>query len=227
MRRGIQPENSLRNEQEQKMMTSPTSSYPNKRSAATKNSDEIALLDTLLKGFGISNDAQLAAWLGIDKSLIYFVRAGKRRLGIIPRLRILDHIGFLKARSILESILPENLAKVLVEFNNQLVAENIVKAVEQNPGNPNIALLEATKIAFGYRTDAELACFLEIEHNTIATIRSGKSALGPKPKLKILAQATHAFDTNALLTSVESSKKLVKLLQRYLKQSNQTLAAAP
>lgn len=224
MRRGNQSQNSLNSNQEAKKMTSPTSSYANKKSHATQNSDEIALLDALLKGFEISNDAQLAAWLEIDKSLIYAVRAGKRRLGIIPRLRILDHIGFLKARSILESILPENLANVLVEFNNRLVAENIAKALEQNADNLNIALLEATKLAFGYRTDAELACFLEVEHNTIATIRSGKSALGPKPKLKILAQATKSFEPDALLASVESSKKLVKLLQNHLKHLNRTPA---
>lgn len=220
MRRGIQSQNSLNNEQEPKKMTSPTSSYANNQSPATKNSDEVALLDVLLNGFGISNDARLAAWLGIDKSLIYAVRAGKRRLGIIPRLRILDHIGFLKARSIIESILPENLANVLVELNNQLVAESIAKALKKNADNPNVALLEATKLAFGYRTDAELASFLEVEHNTIATIRSGKSALGPKPKLKILAQATQAFETDALIASVESSKKLVRLLRRHLKHLN-------
>lgn len=224
MRRGNQSQNSLDSEQEAQKMTSPTSSYANKKNRATQTSDEVALLDALLKGFGISNDAQLAAWLEIDKSLIYAVRAGKRRLGIIPRLRILDHIGFLKARSILESILPENLANVLVEFNNRLVAENIAKALEQNADNLNVALLEATKLAFGYRTDAELACFLEVEHNTIATIRSGKSALGPKPKLKILAQATKSFEPDALLASVESSKKLVKLLQNHLKHLNRTPA---
>lgn len=56
-------------------------SYAKKKNPATPSSDEVALLDVLLKGFGISNDAQLAAWLGIDKSLIYATRAGKRRLG--------------------------------------------------------------------------------------------------------------------------------------------------
>lgn len=81
------------------------------------------------------------------------------------------------------------------------------------------------KLAFGYRTDAELASFLEVEHNTIATIRSGKSALGPKPKLKILAQATKAFEPDALIASVESSKKLVKLLQHHLKHLNRTPSA--
>lgn len=201
-------------------MTSPTSSYTEKKNPATPNSDEIALLDLLLKGFGISNDAQLAAWLKIDKSLIYATRAGKRRLGIIPRLRILDHIGFLKARSILESILPVNLASLLVEFNNHLVAENIANALRQNADNPNVALLEATKLAFGHSTDAELANFLKVEHNTIATIRSGKSALGPKPRLKILAQATNAFETDALLSLVESSKELVSLLKRHFKRPN-------
>ena len=206
-------------------MTSPTSSYAKKNTPATLISDEVVLLDVLLKGFGISNDAQLAAWLGIDKSLIYATRAGKRRLGIIPRLRILDHMGFLKARSILESIIPENLGSLLVEFNNQLVAERIAKALRQHADNPNVALLEATKLAFGHSTDAELAQFLDVEHNTIATIRSGKSALGPKPRLKILAQITNAFDTDTLLSSVESSKKLVKLLQRHFKRPNQATSA--
>lgn len=202
-------------------MTSPTSSYAGKNSLATKITDEVALLDVLLNGFGISNDAQLAAWLGIDKSLIYATRAGKRRLGLIPRLKILDHIGFLKARSILESILPENLSSLLVEFNNRLVADNIATAIKQNANNPNVALLEATKLAFGHTTDAELAHFLEVEHNTIATIRSGKSALGPKPRLKILATATQSFDTTALLSSIESSKAFVRLLQRHLKTLRQ------
>ena len=206
-------------------MTSPTSSYADHKHPVTKISDEVALLDALLKGFKISNDAQLAAWLGIDKSLLYATRAGKRRLGIIPRLRILDHIGFLKARSILESILPENLANVLVQFNNRLVAKNIAKAVTENADNPNVALLEATKLAFGHTTDAELASFLEVEHNTISTIRSGKSALGPKPRLKILARATKAFEMDVLLATVESSKELVSLLQRHLENLNRTPAA--
>lgn len=202
---------------EQEKVTSVTSPYTDQGEAATKNSDEVALLDVLLRGFGIKNDAQLAAWLEIDKSLLYAVRAGKRRLGLVPRLRVLDHIGFLKARSILESILPENLAKVLVEFNNQLVAELIKKALRENAEDPNVALLEATKIAFGHRTDAELAKFLEVQHNTIATIRSGKSSLGPKPKLKILAHATRAFEPEALLAAVESSSRFLVLLKEHLK----------
>lgn len=225
MRRGTRSQNSRNKEQESQKMTSPTSSYADHKHPVTKISDEVALLDALLKGFKISNDAQLAAWLGIDKSLLYATRAGKRRLGIIPRLRILDHIGFLKARSILESILPENLANVLVQFNNRLVAKNIAKAVTENADNPNVALLEATKLAFGHTTDAELASFLEVEHNTISTIRSGKSALGPKPRLKILARATKAFEMDVLLATVESSKELVSLLQRHLENLNRTPAA--
>ncbi len=205
-------------------MTSPTSSYEKIIDAATQNSIEVELLDTLLKGFGIRNDAQLAAWLHIDKSLIYAVRAGKRRLGIVPRLRVLDHIGFLKARSILESILPDNLAKVLVDFNNQLVADNIRSAITRYSSTPEIALLEAAKLAFGHRTDAELANFLDVEHNTIATIRSGKSGLGPKPKLKILAQATNAFEVVALLATIESSKNLVRLLRDHLNELSNPLA---
>lgn len=223
-KRTKQTEHTLYEGQPEKKVTSATSSYrgKNKKSTTGQIADEIALLDKLLQGFGIRNDAQLASWLGIDKSLIYATRAGKRRLGLMQRLKILDHIGFLKARSILESILPENLARELVAFNKQIVAEQIRQASSYNANDPNVTLLEATKVAFGYTTDAALADFLGVEHNTLATIRAGKSGLGPKPRLIILERLTNAFDAEALVQTLESSRKLVRLLDQSMKRQRES-----
>lgn len=201
-------------------MTSPKSSYntKSKRSSSISALDEAVLLDTLRQGFGIRNDAQLAAWLGIDKSLIYLVRSGKRRLGIMQRLKILDQIGFLTARKFVEAILPENLARELKALSNFVVENKIAATSEDEKLNANITLLNVTKDAFSLSSDVELAEFLCIESNSISTIRSGKSSLGPKPRLRILERITGAFHTDNLINMVESSRKLSRLVDIWAKQ---------
>lgn len=215
-KRNAQTECSRAIEQATKKMTSPTSSYtPSlQKINAISISDEIALLDRLLCGFELKNDAQLAAWLGVDKSLIYATRAGKRRLGLTQRLKIIDHIGFLKRRSIVESIRPENLTRELLALQRGGVSELTGEAILSNADDPNVALIEASKLAFGYTTDAALAEFLEVEHNTLATVRAQKSALGPKPRLKILERITNEFDSESLISTLESSKMLIRLLDQ-------------
>ncbi len=199
-------------------MTSPTSSYTKTvvKANSKKVADEIALLDALLAGFNIKNDAQLAIWLGIDKSLIYATRAGKRRLGLVQRLKILDHIGFLKARSLLEAILPENLAKEVITINKKMVQHQISLRASKQTEDPNVVLLDVVKDAFSYTTDADLANFLRIEHNTVSTIRAGKSALGPKPRLRILERLTKSFDIDVLLNIIESPRNLILLVEEWV-----------
>jgi hypothetical protein len=206
------------NDLEGKKMTSPTSSYTKTvvKANSKKVADEIALLDALLAGFNIKNDAQLAIWLGIDKSLIYATRAGKRRLGLVQRLKILDHIGFLKARSLLEAILPENLAKEVITINKKMVQHQISLRASKQTEDPNVVLLDVVKDAFSYTTDADLANFLRIEHNTVSTIRAGKSALGPKPRLRILERLTKSFDIDVLLNIIESPRNLILLVEEWV-----------
>jgi hypothetical protein len=200
--------------------TSPTSSYSQRRGFAnpsSSNADEILLLDTLLTGFNIKNDSQLALWLGIDKSLLYAIRAGKRRLGIMQRLKILDHIKFLEARSIVEAIVPETLAESLVALNQHLVQSRISK-LERDVvrAEPNTVLLDEAKVALGLDTDAELAGFLHVEHNTIATIRAGKAGLGPKPRLRILEWIRRDFSLEVLLQTIESSSRLAEAIAEFV-----------
>lgn len=207
-----------------KKRTSETSSYYQKsdRDKSPQTAEEVLLLDTLLLGFGIKNDAQLALWLGIDKSLLYATRAGKRRLGIMQRLKILDHVGFLKARSLVEAILPETLAHELAALNNRMVHQRI-HDVGAGPTDSNTLILNEAKLAFGFATDADLAEFLRLEHNTLATIRAGKSGLGPKPRLRILERLRQDFSADTVLETIESSKKLAYAVIDSLKHQGSSM----
>lgn len=197
-------------------MTSPTSSYPANGTKAsgpgTPEERECALLDALIVGFNLRNDAQLAVWLGVDKSLIYATRAGKRRLGIAQRVKILDHIGFLGIRSIAEAILPENIARRLASLNHRMVQCEIERRLQLSEQEKNGFLLDSIKSVVDLHTDAELAKFLGVKHNTIATIRGGSSSLGPKPRLKILAFLDKQIDVNALFEVLDSTTLLLNIV---------------
>ncbi len=200
-------------------MTSPTSSYSTKKTnasgPATPEERECALLDALIVGFNLKNDAQLAVWLGVDKSLIYATRAGKRRLGIAQRLKILDHIGFLGMRSIAEAILPENIARRLAALNHRMVKSEIERRLQLSEQEKNSFLLDSMKSVAELQTDAELAKFLGIKHNTIATIRGGSSSLGPKPRLKILAFLDNQIDASKLFEVLDSTTLLLNIVNRW------------
>ncbi len=179
--------------------------------------EECLLLDKLRSGFNIPSDAALAAWLGIDKSAIYCVRAGSRRLGLIQRLKVLDRIGFLKTRTFVEGLLPENLAMDLMKLNKSMASSQArVALVSLETENANIKLIDAVKTVFGLTTDAALAAFLGIQGTTISMIRAGKSGLGPVPKLKLLGIVTGEFQSEDLISLAESSSRLAAVIDNWL-----------
>lgn len=205
-------------------MTSPTSSYSSSRANAIEPGSpeerECALLDALIAGFNLRNDAQLAIWLGVDKSLIYLTRAGKRRLGLVQRLKILDHIGFLGMRSIAEAILPKNIAMQLAALNHEMVQEEIDRRLSLSDQETSALLLDSMKSLAEFQTDAELANFLGVKHNTIATIRGGNSSLGPKPRLRILAFINNKLDITKLLETLDSTTVLLDILNGWFSSSD-------
>ncbi len=84
----------------------------------------------LKDGFGLRSDAQVADFLGITRTTIHSVRHGKARLGIMQRLKILDHIGFLHSRQWLESLLPEQLSERIRRSSHALG-----RSVRPRPGS--------------------------------------------------------------------------------------------
>lgn len=179
---------------------------------------ECQLLDSIRIGFDIQSDAALAAWLGIDKSMISSVRTGTRRLGLIQRLKVLDRIGFLKTRTFVESLLPENLANELVKLNQRMVGRQAEEALDRiSADNENVKLIDAAKLAFDIKTDAELAQILDVRDTTISMVRRGKTALGLVPKLKILASVTGEFQFQPLVDFLESSICFSNAIEQWAK----------
>jgi hypothetical protein len=121
------------------------------------------LLDVLKTGFGLDSDAQVAAFLGITRTTIHSVRHGKARLGILQRLKILDHIGFLQSRQWLESLLPERLSE-RIRQSSQALAQRQARARQRLERALNVEgeLLDLVQDACGFRTDTELADFLGV-----------------------------------------------------------------
>jgi hypothetical protein len=179
--------------------------------------DECKLLDKLLAGFNIQSDAALAAWLEIDKSAIYGVRSGKHRLGFIQKLKVLDRMGFLKGRSLIESILPQTLADYLAYINQTLVSSHAeAQLARSNSPSPDSRILELAKSIMGFSTDIPLARLLHIKANTISMIRSGRSVMGPEPRLRILGSIDPTVDVESILRVAKSNDLLRNAIDRWI-----------
>lgn len=151
------------------MSTSPNSETTRGR----KISRDHRLLDSAKRKFGIGSDAALAAWLGITKQEIYAVRAGSRSLGLVPRLKLLDHIAFQKGVRFIADIADVSLAEKFLEWSKSTANSQAKAKMEHiNWHEANVALLDALKILTNGTTDAELAEILDIRPNTISMIRT-------------------------------------------------------
>ncbi|MGD2019678.1 MAG: hypothetical protein PVJ47_01395 [Thiohalocapsa sp.] len=179
------------------------------------SSTDAELIDAIKAGFDLSSDAEVAAFLGITRYAIYRVRQGKTKLGPLQRLKVLDHLGFLHIRSLVERIAPESLAH-LIRTASGREATRIAKAKlrRRRTKSPDGELLEDFKEAFGFDTDTELAEFLGLESSTISSVRTGRSTLGPGPRLKILNKL-EPFELADVETALASTESLVHLIESH------------
>lgn len=207
----------------QEEMTSLMSSYnanpPHCQDPAVVR-EECKLLDKLLEGFHIESDAALAAWIGIDKSAIYGVRSGRHRLGFIHKLKVLDRIGFLKGRSLVESLLPEKLAAELTRMSRTLASSHAKAALLRlKSQDPNAQIIDLAKLILGCDTDIPLARLLQIQTNSISMIRSGRSALGPESKLRLLGSVDQTIDAEFILRVAKSSALLTGAIDQWIRST--------
>jgi DNA-binding XRE family transcriptional regulator len=193
------------------VMKSVTSSHTDVTGRQPDDS-ESRLLDEIRKGFGFESDAQLAAWLGVDRTAIYAVRDGRSRLSAIQRLKVLDRLGFLKSRKLVESLLPQKLAAEVTRWSQQAAVRSVAKSLRAGNANDDTVLLELCKRAFGFATDAELAAFLGLQRPAISMIRSGKSGLGPLPRLRILSKIAPDVPCSDVERALASNDYLLSLM---------------
>ena len=179
-----------------------------------QSQSDAVLLDAIKDGFGLDTDSQVASFLKISAVTIHHVRHGRARLGIVQRLKVLDKIAFLNTRQWLERITPDNLSSAIRDSSHKLAR----KAASGCPSSssdasPDAVLLVLAKDLFGVRTDAELAEHLGVARNTISMVRTGRSTLGPKPRLRIL-HAISPFDIEKLENILDSSEALIDEIAR-------------
>jgi transcriptional regulator with XRE-family HTH domain len=181
---------------------------------------DVALLDILKEGFGLGSDAQIADFLGITRTTIHSVRHGKARLGIMQRLKIMDHIGFLHSRQWLESILPEQLSE-RIRRSSHALAQRQANARQRPQPTPTAdgELIDLVQSACGFRTDTELADFLGVARNTISNVRAGRASLGPRPRLRILNAFT-PFDIEQVDAVLDSPDALAEAVREWIARNN-------
>ncbi len=182
------------------------------------------LLDVLKTGFGLRSDAQVADFLGITRTTIHSVRHGRARLGILQRLKILDHIGFLHSRQWLENLLPAQLS-ARIRRSSHARAQRQVRARQRLERDLGVEgeLLDLVQDACGLRTDTELADFLGVARNTVSNVRAGRASLGPRPRLRILNQFA-PFDTERVDAVLESTDALIQAVQEWVDRQGERTA---
>jgi hypothetical protein len=173
------------------------------------------LLDELREGFGVHSDGELAAWLGIHPSALSGVRTGRHGFGKAQRLKVLDRIGFLRTRQLVQSLVPERLAAEIVSWSHRNAnAQARAALAKLADDDANTRLLDAAKIALEFDTDAQLADFLGVKSHTISMIRSGRSGLGDGPKLRILC-AISGLDHAEIDRALTSPQHLITLVRQW------------
>lgn len=186
-----------------------------------KISRDHRLLDSAKLKFGIESDAALASWLGITKQEIYSVRAGRRSLGFIQRLKLLDHIAFQNGVRFVAEIANKSLAEKFLEWSRNIASSQAQAMLARvNWHESNVALLDAAKVLANKRTDAELAELLDLKPNTISMIRTGRSGLGERPRIKILALLWKElgdinFDHERFAATVNDPDKIAEAIESY------------
>lgn len=183
--------------------------------------NDCELLDAVKRGFGLKSDAAVAGLLGMSRAAIHSVRHGKRRLGFAQRLKILDKIGFLKLQNLLESISSEILAEKIRNASGRHAGARGISKLSRIEGlSEDAILLETAKYCLDFQTDDELAELLGVGRNVISMVRSGRTSIGPKPRLRLL-QAVESIDVDKIEEVLASTDMMIGELEKWAESRGQ------
>lgn len=188
---------------------------------------DVELLDTIKSGFGLQTDSAVAGFLGITPTSIHRVRHNQGRFGVMQRLKVLDRVAFLRARSLLEQISPEYLRNAIQRMSHQQ-ANRLAKSrsQRQTAATADAQLLDAAKDVLGFATDVELADFLGLARHRMSMVRTGRSTLGPKPRLRLLNRI-EPFDLEKVIGALDSSEELIRQIRDFQQQGGRQDGSPP
>ncbi len=180
------------------------------------------LLDKLKEGFGYKTDVEIASFLGVRKENICQVRQGELGLSLGQRIKIMDRLGSIHIRDLLERITPEHLSRELHRLSLRGAERLALDELEKcEPTAVDIKLIELFK-TYGqdenlFTTDKEMATFLGLKRASISGVRTGKSKLGPLPRLRILQVICPEADTEQIERGINSIEYLFMLIELHIK----------
>jgi hypothetical protein len=173
------------------------------------------LIDALKVQFGWRTDFEVAKFLDIDSTTISSIRTKGDSLGRWQRFKIMDRLKACQVRNLLVRISPAYLGKRIMGASMRGAQRLALDELEDVPPETTDApLLDAFKVFGGFRTDQEMAERLGIKRNTVSMVRSGKSRLGPLPRLRMLEMIDEQ-PIDQIERAVESSEYLLQLIQEH------------
>jgi transcriptional regulator with XRE-family HTH domain len=169
---------------------------------------ECQLLDALIDRLALKSDAALAARLGLDRTNMYAIRAGRSRLGAAQRIKVLDQI------SLLHDV---NLARLLTAgaLLERIRATFTETRIEEPMGTDDSRLLYLWKYRLKATRDHELADSLALSRPTISQIRAGKVGLGIRPRLRILEHLDPSLPYSAIYSALSSTDYLLQQVRQH------------
>jgi hypothetical protein len=158
--------------------------------------DDNELLDLVREGFGLDNDAQLADYLKMSRPTIYNIRKRNGKLGGIQRLHLLDKLGFLATRSVVESVSPRSLAnkirgftqRTAVNIANNNLGQNVITSAKE------IVYLLMQLLQINSKKDLEV--YLDITPSTFDRVVNDIEDFDIISRLKIIENLSKSKEIN-------------------------------
>lgn len=190
-------------------------------STPNKKISNAELLDRLKAGFGYKTDVEVAGFLGLNKDTVSQIRQGLQGLSIGQRFKIMDRLSNIQIRNLLEKIAPDHLSQEIHRLS--LRGAERLAFEETEAGKPkeiDVKLIDLFK-SYGqeldiFHTDREMADFLGLKRATISSVRTGKTRLGPLPRLRMLKIILSNADTEQIEQGVQSNEYLFGLIEDHI-----------
>ncbi|HLF97359.1 MAG TPA: hypothetical protein VI457_09465 [Methylococcaceae bacterium] len=178
---------------------------------------DVELLDLIKKQQKFRTDIELAGYLKLKKSMISAIRTGVTSLGPLQRLKILDHIQFLKVSNWVERLSPEGLAKAIrSHVENNALAIALPATEKGEPPEADIQLLSLIKSFKQCEKDEQLAPLLGLKRNALSMIRTGKAKFGLLPRVKILRMLDPDIRLETFEEALQSSETLLQIAKEHI-----------
>lgn len=185
-----------------------------------------ARLDSIKYDLNLT-DQELALRFGGNQPLINAIRAGRKKMPLLMKIKLLDQAVYASARDALTSLLPDKVATKVKELNDNLTKASIGKKLKKLPGNVSNALMCGNELDGWaallaelndkYGSDEKAAKAIGSTRSMIVVARSGASRLPPLLKLAVLEDLNYVVTDELLISLLQADGYQQLVHDEYLK----------